>query len=187
MAQYADVRPGDWFVADAPGREHRWEQLITRLRGQPPARWSVAGIAVTWAGGQLYTVEAARSGARLTEWAWGARPHAWSTGTGFSGGRLAADAAMRHAGHGPRCRTGARCSWRDYATLALHARGVSWPWLRRRISGTASMTGAQLTDRACADAGVRLFDDGRLSGDVTAGDLGGLLDDGCRARLRGVA
>jgi uncharacterized protein YycO len=62
-------------------------------------------------------------------------------------------------------------SWADYASLALEHFRVRPPWVRDRVAGSGSMICSQLVDAAYQRAGVQLFDDGRLSGDVTPGDL----------------
>jgi hypothetical protein len=65
----------------------------------------------------------------------------------------------------------------DYLALALKRFGVSLGWLDRWISRTnsagypARAICSQLADQALTKAGVKVFDDGRLSQNVTPGAL----------------
>lgn len=72
---------------------------------------------------------------------------------------------------------GAPYSFLDDACIAL-ARlfGVHVPQaVRDRLQGTNHLMCSQLVDVAYADAGIPLFNDGRLPGDVTPGDLYDLI------------
>lgn len=64
-------------------------------------------------------------------------------------------------------------SWADY--LALAAVRFRLPFstkiLRKYVADSGHMICSQLVDEAYQRAGVQLFDDGRLPGDVTPGDL----------------
>jgi uncharacterized protein YycO len=66
-------------------------------------------------------------------------------------------------------------SYLDYASLALAAAHIRLPFVARYVAATGHMICSQLVDRCYLDAGVHLFDDGRLPGDVTPGDLLGVL------------
>lgn len=68
-------------------------------------------------------------------------------------------------------------SWVDYFALAAVRFKLAWTskTLRRYVTGSGEMICSQLVDAAYQRAGVQLFDDGRLPGDVTPGDLYGLI------------
>lgn len=59
----------------------------------------------------------------------------------------------------------------DIFALALTTFGVRWRWLASRVERDDRLICSQLVDRCYLMAGVHLFDDGRLSGQVTPGDL----------------
>jgi cell wall-associated NlpC family hydrolase len=59
----------------------------------------------------------------------------------------------------------------DIAAIALRVLGLKWKLLARRVERTDRLICSQLVDRAYANAGVHLYDDGRLDGQVTPGDL----------------
>lgn len=63
-------------------------------------------------------------------------------------------------------------SWLDYAAIAMaewHLPG--WQAARRRVESSEHLICSALVDRAYKWAGIELFDDGRLCGDVTPWDL----------------
>jgi hypothetical protein len=108
---------------------------------------------------------------------------AWSTGkiplTDTQRSAIAAAAvgfADRHVGYG----------WLDIVAIALaqrrtfglvHARAplAEQPWWVQRIERMDRLICSQLVDLAYADAGVQLFDDGRIPGLVSPGDLWRLI------------
>jgi hypothetical protein len=59
----------------------------------------------------------------------------------------------------------------DYVALAAHRFHIPTPRLRRYIRDSGHMICSQLADRAAADGGWHLFEDGRWEGHVTPGDL----------------
>lgn len=61
--------------------------------------------------------------------------------------------------------------WPDIAALSFAAIGIRSHAIDERIERTDRLICSQLVDRAYLLAGVHLFDDGRLSGEVTPGDL----------------
>jgi hypothetical protein len=68
-------------------------------------------------------------------------------------------------------------SWADYFALAavrFHLDLIAPP-LRSYVESSGRLICSQLVDYAYQLAGVQLFDDGRLPGDVTPGDLYGLI------------
>lgn len=67
-------------------------------------------------------------------------------------------------------------NWSDIAALSLHCIGLGTPkWAEKRIEDDNRLICSQLVDKAYRLSGVKLFDDGRLSGAVTPGDLWNLL------------
>jgi hypothetical protein len=72
---------------------------------------------------------------------------------------------------------GRRYSWADYLALAavrFHLDTIAHP-LRQYVESSGRLICSQLVDYAYQLAGVQLFDDGRIPGDVTPGDLYGLI------------
>lgn len=68
-------------------------------------------------------------------------------------------------------RVGTPYSFLDYLSLALLHWGIQPRWLKNYIKNKGHMICSQLVDDCYLEAGVHLFDDGRLSQDVTPGDL----------------
>lgn len=66
-------------------------------------------------------------------------------------------------------------SFLDYLGLALARFGLRPRWLKRYIASTGHMICSQLVDQCYQDAGVQLFRDGRIPGDVTPADLYNLV------------
>lgn len=66
-------------------------------------------------------------------------------------------------------------SFLDYGSIALATFHVRPGFVRRFVSDDGHMICSQLVDFAYEMAGVHLFSDGRIPGDVTPGDLYGLL------------
>jgi cell wall-associated NlpC family hydrolase len=62
-------------------------------------------------------------------------------------------------------------SFADYGSLALARFHVRPSWVRDFVADTGHMICSQLVDECYLRAGVHLFDDGRIPGDVTPGDL----------------
>ena len=61
--------------------------------------------------------------------------------------------------------------WPDIAALSLACLGIKPRPIAQYIENQHRLICSQLVDRAYALAGVQLFNDGRLSGQVTPGDL----------------
>jgi hypothetical protein len=66
-------------------------------------------------------------------------------------------------------------SFLDYSSIALAHYRIRPRWVRDFVASTDHLICSQLVDEAYLRAGVHLFDDGRLPGDVTPGDLWWLL------------
>jgi hypothetical protein len=63
----------------------------------------------------------------------------------------------------------------DYLSLTLVRLHLRPGWVARYVANTGHMICSQLTDECYARAGVHLFADGRIPGDVTPGDLATVL------------
>jgi hypothetical protein len=59
----------------------------------------------------------------------------------------------------------------SYLWLALARVGVRPEWLRRVVASDRTLICSALADRVWSLAGIALFDDGRMWGEVTPGDL----------------
>lgn len=66
---------------------------------------------------------------------------------------------------------GTKYGFSDYLALALARLGIQPKWLRKYISSNGRMICSQLVDYVYCKVGIHLFEDGRLSQDVTPGDL----------------
>jgi hypothetical protein len=176
VAAVNDLRPGDLGFASIRGRAgaailagQTAIDIVNLLRGRRAenAGWITHAYLIVEHRGGLAAVEAMPAGARLVPLHGVDR-----CGSGFAYARLpltgeqilAVTAAAVSA-------VGTRYSFADYAALAaLHA-GLPHALLRRYVSGSGRMICSQLCDWALCTAGVHLFDDGRLSQDVTPGAL----------------
>ncbi|WP_069752933.1 hypothetical protein [Streptomyces sp. EN16] len=67
-------------------------------------------------------------------------------------------------------------SFLDYGSIALAHYRIRPAWVRDFVADTGHMICSQLVDEVYLRAGLHLFDDGRLPGDVTPGDLWKLLN-----------
>ncbi|GGY88827.1 hypothetical protein [Streptomyces nitrosporeus] len=67
-------------------------------------------------------------------------------------------------------------SFLDYASIGLAHYRIRPAWVRDFVADTGHMICSQLVDEVYFRAGVHLFDDGRLPGDVTPGDLWKLIN-----------
>ncbi|MEU7039819.1 hypothetical protein AB0A77_02020 [Streptomyces varsoviensis] len=70
-------------------------------------------------------------------------------------------------------------SFLDYVSIALARFRIRPRWVWRYVADTGHMICSQLVDEAYLRAGAQLFDDGRIPGDVTPGDLWWLLQEKC--------
>jgi cell wall-associated NlpC family hydrolase len=95
----------------------------------------------------------------------------WSTGHFEMDGQTRFNIAME-----ARSLVGTPYSYLDYASLALAHFRVRPAWVTDYIASTGHLICSQLVDEVYLRAGVHLFDDGRLPGDVTPGDLWKLLN-----------
>jgi len=155
--------PGDFAVIRIAGEAGRLIRLGQWLNGDGYANYEHAFICV--GDGQL--VEAEPGGARLaelTEYAVAA-PY-WSTG------RIALTGEQREALVAAAHRyIGVPYSFLDYGSIALARFRLRLPAVKRYVADTHHMICSQLVDQCYQDAGLHLFTDGRIPGDVTPGDL----------------
>jgi cell wall-associated NlpC family hydrolase len=115
-------------------------------------------------------VQAMPGGAELIPLEDASAPVIWSTG------RIILTAADRiRIVSAARGLVGTPYSFLDYASIGLAHFRVRPRWVRDFVADSGHLICSQLVDEAYLRAGVRLFDDGRLPGDVTPGDLWWLL------------
>lgn len=115
-------------------------------------------------------VQAMPGGAELIRLADANAPVMWSTG------RLHLTAADRmRIVSAARGLVGTPYSFVDYLSIALAYYRIRPRWVREFVADSGHLICSQLVDEAYLRAGVHLFDDGRLPGDVTPGDLWKLL------------
>jgi len=159
--------PGDFAVVATPGIMARLIRLVTRS--------TVNHAFILVAPGRI--IEADPSGAKETDLAnYDGMPQTWSDMDLSPTVR----AAIVEAAHGFTCVkkvdgvcVGAPYSWVDDACIGLtHLFGWHVPAaVRRRLANPKRLECAQLVDVAYLEAGVHLFSDGRLPGDVAPSDL----------------
>jgi uncharacterized protein YycO len=113
-----------------------------------------------------YIVQAMPGGAEMIRLEDANAPVLWSTGIVS----LTAAERMRIASEA-RELVDTPYSFADYLSIGLAAWHVRPRWVRDYIADTGHMICSQLVDEVYKRAGVQLFDDGRLPGDVTPGDL----------------
>lgn len=65
----------------------------------------------------------------------------------------------------------------DYLALAALHLHLPSRWIRQRVESSGHLICSALCDRAYQRAGIELFDDGRLPGDVMPADLAAWIED----------
>lgn len=124
--------------------------------------------------GEGLVVQAMPGGAEIVPLSEAADPVIWSWGT------IPLTAAQRSAIVGEALRmVGTPYSFLDYASIALAHLGLRPRWLAGYVASTDHLICSQLVDLCYSRAGIDLFPDGRLAGDVTPGDLYRRLTHGC--------
>lgn len=113
-----------------------------------------------------YIVQAMPNGAEMIRLEDANDPVVWSSGLV----PLTAAQRMRIASES-RELVGTPYSFVDYASIGLAYFHIRPSVVRRYIASTGHMICSQLVDEVYKRAGVQLFYDGRLPGDVTPGDL----------------
>jgi uncharacterized protein YycO len=169
MPEVFNPQPGDFFLLPIDGRVGRLIRIAQWLNGDGFDPVQHAGTYL----GHGYSVEAFPGGAKKLMMS-GPRYDGivWSTGaielTPTQRNQVVAH-ALDYVGVG--------YSFLDYLGLALARFGLRPRWLKRYIGNTGHMICSQLVDQAYMDAGVKLFTDDRIPGDVTPADLYNLLRD----------
>ncbi len=111
-------------------------------------------------------VQAMPGGAELIRLEEASEPVIWSTGR-FD---LSVPQRMRIC-YEARSLVGTPYSFLDYASIALAHWRIRPQWVRDYVAATGHMICSQLVDEVYRRAGVDLFADERIPGDVTPGDL----------------
>jgi uncharacterized protein YycO len=83
--------------------------------------------------------------------------------------------------HWATAQVGVPYGWPDIAALTLACFGIKPRFVAKRIERMDRLICSQLCDKAYLLAGVHLFDDGRLTGEVTPGALLHLIVDSRKA------
>jgi len=155
---------GDYMVVATSGWQARGIRLVTRSK--------VNHAMVLVAPGRV--VEADPGGASEVDLAgYNGMPQWWSHLPLTSGQR---ESIAAHA----RSHIGAPYSWVDDACIAA-ADLFGWHvplWVRWQLARPDRLMCSQLVDESYREAGVHLFQDGRMPGDVAPGDLLDLIEDG---------
>lgn len=157
--------PGDFALTKISGLTGRLIDAGQRLVGDG----SPVQHAFVYVGdGQI--VQAMPGGAELIRLEDASEPVVWSSGeiplTATDRARIAAAAIWL---------VGTPYSFLDYASIALAHYRIRPRWVRDFVADSGHLICSQLVDEVYLRAGVHLFDDGRLPGDVTPGDLWKLL------------
>lgn len=120
--------------------------------------------------GNGYIVQAMPGGAEMIRLEDASEPYIWSTG------RVPLTEIQRlFISEYAIGLVGTPYSFLDYASIALAHYRIRPRWVRDFVADSGHLICSQLVDEAYKRAGVQLFDDGRLPGDVTPGDLWWLL------------
>ncbi len=115
-------------------------------------------------------VQAMPGGAEMIPLAEASEPVLWSTGII----PLTWDQRKRMM-HDAMALVGTPYSFLDYASIGLAYYRIRPAWVREFVADTGHMICSQLVDEVHFRADSHLFDDGRIPGDVTPGDLWKLL------------
>jgi hypothetical protein len=179
-------QPGSFFLARISGVTGYLIQLGQAIAGDG-SRWTHAGIVLAADGTVL---EAEPGGARianLSEYA--GRPllisdaPVQSTQAKLNGQPLRtygpwSESAVRAAViHEAQKLRGVPYSALDYVALAALHLHLPSSWVRNRVEKSGHMICSQLVDAIYERAGVHLFTDGRLPGDVAPADLAAYAED----------
>ncbi|MCW2902434.1 MAG: hypothetical protein JWO67_4699 [Streptosporangiaceae bacterium] len=179
-------RPGSFFLTAIPG----WSGFAIALGqtlARSPSRYSHAGIVLDADGTVL---EAEPGGARianLSEYAgrpllicdgpvqqWMRNRAPWQSEKGPEWSEDYIRGAVVRAA---RKLVGVPYSALDYAALAALHLHLPSRWIRHRVETSGKAICSQLVDLCYQRAGIHLWDDGRLPGDVMPADLAAWADD----------
>lgn len=143
----AGIKVGQWLNGDGAPVEHAFVYV-----------------------GEGWIVQAMPGGAQYVPLSYAPEPVVWSTG------KIPLDDRTRTAiTSNALSLVGTPYSFADYGSLALARFHVRPSWVRDFVADTGHLICSQLVDECYLRAGVHLFDDGRIPGDVTPGDLWRLL------------
>jgi uncharacterized protein YycO len=157
--------PGDFALTKISGITGRFVAAGQALVGDAaPVQHALLYV------GDGQIVQAMPGGAELISLAEASEPVAWSTGHFKMTDQQRFNIAME-----ARSLVGTPYSFLDYASIALAHYRIRPRWVRDFVADTGHMICSQLVDEVYLRAGIHLFDDGRLPGDVTPGDLWKLL------------
>lgn len=168
-----DLRVGDVGFSVIGGRVGWWVTLgqsLIDFVSRDQSWWTHTYI-VTWVdsrNGVAHIVEAMPGGARETLLTGADR-----CGAGFGWVRIpwtGVEGSGRVDLEGLKL-VGTPYSFLDYLSLALLHLGLPRGLVARRVTDSGHMICSQLVDQVLSRAGVKVFDDGRLSQDVTPGAL----------------
>jgi uncharacterized protein YycO len=121
--------------------------------------------------GNGYIVQAMPGGAEMIRMEEASAPVIWSTG------RIPlTDVQRLFISEHAIGLVGTPYSFLDYASIALAHYRIRPRWVRDYVTSTGHMICSQLVDEVYRRAGVDLFEDDRIAGDVTPGDLWWLLN-----------
>lgn len=186
---------GSFFLTAVAPPSGWWIGVGQAIAGAP-SRYSHSGIVVDSDG---TVVEAEPGGARIGHLsAYAGQPllvcdgpvqsavqshHMWTGGVGYTASALSPplgiyERNLRNAvAQLARKLVGTPYSALDYLALGLLHLHLPSTWVRRRVETSGHLICSALCDRAYARAGIHLFDDGRLSGDVMPADLAAWAED----------
>lgn len=186
---------GGYFLTRIAGPAGFLIGLAQALCGEP-SRWSHCGIIVS-ADGAI--VEAERGGARLAHISeYAGRPvmvcdgPVWQAMAGLDvvdhrGCGVCEDALRRDIADGALALVHVPYSALDYLALALLHLHLPSAWVRQRVQRSGRAICSQLVDMALRRAGVHLWDDHRLPGDVMPADLAAWAEDWFASQRQRVA
>ena len=171
--------PGDFFLVPMAGRIGFLIRVGQWLNGDGWRRVQHAGIYI----GCNETIEAMPGGAiRGDIRRYRPEDIVWSSGYEIYGVGPDYDGPLTNVERGVIALTaigyqGTPYSFLDYLGLALARFRLRPRWLKAYIASTGHMICSQLVDQCYLEAGVHLFKDGRLPGDVTPADLYNVLQE----------
>lgn len=169
-------QPGDFALTKIGGITGKFVALGQALIGDgAPVQHAFVYV------GKGCIVQAMPGGAELIPLEKASTPVVWSTGH-FD----LSQARRRYIVNEAVNLVGTPYSFVDYASIALAAFHIRPRIVRDYIASTRHMICSQLVDEVYARAGIQLFDDGRLPGDVTPGDLWKVLQSPREARAEAV-
>lgn len=169
-------KPGDFFLVPMGGRAGPAIALAQFLNGSGFKAYQHAGIYVGYNESTRLneTVEAMPGGAIISSLEYYINQGAsivWSSDLV----QLTATQRLDIVAYA-RSYQGVPYSFVDYLSILLARFKMRPMWLQQYIGTAKHMICSQLVDRAFLRAGVHLFDDDRMPGDVTPADLGNLLE-----------